>query len=224
MMYTEIRKLLNREHKERKDLKIRYIQTEENNLIYWLTPARLAQYKAGTLDRSTAEEIAIKRAVKSVDTDYERMAARLDEIENAPDLKGISITVEWKKSRTWGMNPTATIKVWNTAGRVSIYEGKASGCGYDKESAAVASALAHCPEVSKLLCNYKEKALRKLTAAERKTAQNRDLIAYGSGYCVIPALEGGVGFSCHETIFKKCGLKRMAYSCTRNSDFYAFEA
>lgn len=46
------------------------------------------------------------------------------------------IEIVWKKNRTWGLNPHATV----TLDGVTT-TGRASGCGYDKASAAVVAAL-----------------------------------------------------------------------------------
>jgi hypothetical protein len=53
----------------------------------------------------------------------------------------VKIAIDWKKSRMWGYNPHATVWVYykDTSSRT---EGRASGCGYDKKSAAVGRALA----------------------------------------------------------------------------------
>lgn len=62
---------------------------------------------------------------------------RLENLDNVRDLESITIKTDWKRNRTWGWNPTSRVWVNNTfAG-----EGKASGCGYHKESAAAAEAL-----------------------------------------------------------------------------------
>lgn len=47
------------------------------------------------------------------------------------------LSIQWVKSRTWGMNPN--VYCYN------LVVGKASGCGYDKESAALAEFLHFLP-------------------------------------------------------------------------------
>ena len=60
--------------------------------------------------------------------------ARTDEI--AP-LRCVVVNTEWIRSQVWGWNPRARVFVnYHMAG-----EGRASGCGYDKQSAAINSAL-----------------------------------------------------------------------------------
>lgn len=60
-------------------------------------------------------------------------------------ILSLSIATKWIKSRVWGCNPHTTVKViyLDKDGflRCESAEGKASGCGYDKESAAIDQAL-----------------------------------------------------------------------------------
>ena len=100
------------------------------------------------------------------------------------------------RSRTWGSNPHA--EIWTNDG---YFTGSASGCGYDKLSAATAEALNKSDAVLKVLYTLYEKALRK-----DKKATPHNAIAYGAGY-ETPYFEGGVGYSCHDTIFRKFGAK-----------------
>lgn len=53
--------------------------------------------------------------------------------EQAKRFGNAAFTIEWVKSRTWGMNPTY---FWQDGNAVSV-----SGCGYDKLSAALAQLL-----------------------------------------------------------------------------------
>ena len=60
------------------------------------------------------------------------------------------IEVEWKKSRTWGNCPRVRLECGDGS-RVWYSSGYASGCGYDKESAAVCDAVRDCPPLVRLL-------------------------------------------------------------------------
>lgn len=87
------------------------------------------------------------REIKYWEKKRESELSRLEVINDAPDLSYIKITVEWKKNRTWGYNPTAS--VWTSG---SYYNtGKASGCGYDKESASIGSALIDSPSLQRFI-------------------------------------------------------------------------
>lgn len=63
----------------------------------------------------------------------------------------ISINIEYKRNRTWGWNPTATVTASLDGVRTDTTKGTASGCGYDKLSAAVCYAFRENPLLQTLL-------------------------------------------------------------------------
>lgn len=180
----------------------------ENGLQRYLTAAKLAAYEAGKIDRKKAVELATARAFREIDTQERKQLEKLRTAENAPDLKFIYINVEWSKSRTWGAIPHAEIRT-----NAGIYTGTASGCGYDKQSAAVAEALNKSPEIMRALYELKEK---------HPAAPHRDLFGYGSGYDILPYFEGGVGVSCFESILNQCGFTLTACNSGKMYDYYQF--
>lgn len=67
--------------------------------------------------------------------------ARIEIEKNQRHVKSLTITIEWKRSYTWGMNPNASVEVEYASGDSRFYHDsgfKASGCGYDKESTVIA--------------------------------------------------------------------------------------
>ena len=222
-MYAKIENQIKKEYaRKRKDtahfVKLGYFPdwTEmhrndpERGLKQYLTAAKWANYQAGKIDRKKAVELATARAWKEIDKQERNQLEKLKNAENAPDLKYIDISVYWTKSRTWGAIPHAEIRTNN-----GIYRGTASGCGYDKESAAIAEALNQSPEIMKLLYKVKEKHPAKA---------HRELFGYGSGYGILPYFEGGVGYSCFETIFKNCGCICSRVGSGKMFDAYHIEA
>ncbi len=191
----------------------------DRGLKQYSTETRWTQYTAGKLTRAEAVELATKRAIKQIEKETAGKLAHLDRVAEAPDLGYISICVEWKRSATWGMNPTAYART--NGGNAS---GKASGCGYDKESTAIAEALNQCDSVLKALYTYKESQLQAGHSDESRTActgrDNRNIIGYGAGYAIIPYFEGGVGASCFWSIFKKLGYKVNEFHSGKHSDYY----
>ena len=160
-----------------------------------------------------AKEIIKNEIIKEYQKRTEKELHRIDTIKNANDnTKSISINVEWVKNNTWGYNPHATVYTSND----DATEGRASGCGYDKESAAIAEALNKNNDILKLLYNYKNK---KMTT---KKTNNHDILGYGSGYGVLPYFEGGVGVPSLLNIFKKLGYTITEHH-TNRSDFYTIE-
>ena len=151
----------------------------------------------------------------------------ITKVENAEkminsDLKinTILINIEWKKSRTWGKNPHATVKVFYNNKQKEIFTGSASGCGYDKRSAATAEAFNKCELLKALLYKAENERLKKQSKTPR-----RDYIGYGSGYGSLPYFEGGVGFRSHEDILNNLKFKTSLFDETSsNYDLYIFEA
>lgn len=142
----------------------------------------------------------VDRKAKYVKKQLAKELKHLEEVSEAKEIIEISINVEWKKNQTWGSNPTAEaqFKGQNNYNRYS--SGSIGGCGYDKESTAIAKALNQDLSFLKLLYMYKENI-------NFEGKQNRDIFGYGSGYGILPSLEGGVGVSCYPTIFQTLGYK-----------------
>lgn len=185
------------------------------------TLTRWEQYQAGTISREKAVELATKRATKDIDKKTAAKLAQLERVANAADLTFISVSVDWVRSKTWGYNPHVEIRT-NTG----TYYGTASGCGYDKESAAIANAFNKCDSILKALYQLKENGLRAGKTDTSNTActgvDNRNICGYGSGYSVLPHFEGGVGVSCFWSILKDCGYKTSEHH-SKHSDFYSIE-
>lgn len=223
--YTRIEQLITKEADERKEMKAHYITDKENTgtLRANLTERRWEQYTNGEIDRETANGYAITRANKKIDKYTAKEFDRLLQASEAPAVVSVSISVEWKRSRLWGMCPTASAIVTDESGHVYRGTGRASGCGYDKESAAVADALNGSPSILRMLCDCKEEALKAKDATGRMSESNAQFIAYGAGYGSIPYFEGGVGMSAHERVFNACGLRLAHQSHGHAFDCYDFE-
>ena len=190
----------------------------DEGLKRYSTETRWNQYKNGDISREQAVAYAIKRNEKKSKKDLFKKLERLERVAAAPDLNFISVNVVYKRSYYWGWNPTAYSDTNN--GRTT---GTASGCGYDKESAAVASAFNQNDSVLKVLYTIKENALAAGVSDHSKTActgvNNTECCGYGAGYTVLPYFEGGVGVSCFWSILEKAGFKtRCNYG--KNENFY----
>lgn len=216
-MYKNLLQMINNEAEISKETITNLIISNEDILRRESTATRWTQYKAGTITREQANAYAIKRAYKRIDAQTAEKVETLQDATNAPDIEYIQIYVTWRKSRTWGYNPTADITI-TTANNVYNYTGTASGCGYDKESAAIAQALNKSTSIKKMLCNRKEQAIP--TGAQT----SHSAIAYGAGYNIIPYFEGGVGIGSHKEIFKVCGLSLVSETHSKHTDTYLFKA
>lgn len=193
----------------------------DNGIERESTATRWKQYKNGDINREKAVELATKRALKDIEKRHLRDLSRLQGAAEAEEAKTIAITVEWRKSATWGYNPTATATI-NGKSYLSC-TGTASGCGYDKLTAAVANALNQLVSIRKMLYTAKEKALCENYPPLEQLERNGIFINYGAGYGVLPYFEGGVGMASFYGVFEKCGYKCTVYNETRTTNFYYFE-
>lgn len=138
------------------------------------------------------------------------MEYKLDAVINSAPLFHygfeLVITVEWKKSYMWGMNPTA----WTNYGFRGTSIG---GCGYCKLSTATAQALNDYLPILKLMYIKKNRVIT-------QGINNHELLGYGSGYFTFPRFEGGVGVESHRAIIEKLGLKWKSITSTDHVDVY----
>ena len=165
------------------------------------------KFQAGEITEKEAKKKTIektkKEALKLLNKDLNKILA----VEEAKSVYSVDIYIDWKRSQTWGWCPRAYIQVYsldnNKNHDYEQLEGYASGCGYDKLSSSIASALNGSNAALKLLYEAEEKRLRNIKKGNNQT--RRDFIGYGSGYSAMPYFEGGVGFESQYTIFKKLG-------------------
>ena len=133
-------------------------------------------------------EYLIAREIKANGKYLAERLTHLQNVEAAADMVSINVSVEWKKSRMWGNNPQAEATVCYTDHSCNTFKSSSiGGCGYDKESTAIAEALNQSNSFLKSLYTVKEKNADK---------NNRDLFGYGSGYGILPHLEGGESLRC----------------------------
>lgn len=190
---------------------IKQLETDDGlkDMLEWYNKT----YK-GKPKQKLTKFIQLKRAKA-----LEQVKLQLAEIEKADDFNGeLVITVEWKKSYMWGMNPRA----YTNYGFKSDSVG---GCGYCKLSTATAEALNSHKPLLKLLYQAKDNALVTnivLDSKQLKTQNeiNRKYLGYGSGYGVIPSFEGGVGVTSHQNIMEKLGLTMKYVTSTQHTDVY----
>lgn len=167
---------------------------ESENLIrQFSTDYTYNKYKAGEITHENAYKKAYDKMVKTILQERDAKLEKLERIEQAEDIEQIRISVEWKNSRSWGSNPHVELSAYSSN---SCYTAKAtaSGCGYDKESQAIAEALNAIYGIRKLL-------IEKLDYINEKKP-------YGiNQYNIIPSFSGGVGTKCFTSFFKDIGWK-----------------
>ena len=218
MLYANIKEQLKKEYYGYMESHAKYIRENENGLKHHSTDTRWKQFQDGKITKEQCIDYAIARNNKRLEKDLQKKLERLEAIGKAEDVESVTINVTWKRNPTWGYNPTAEVFV-DTPSKVYKGIGTSSGCGYDKQTAAVGSALNGINSIIKMLCDTKEKALE---AGAAYNYSNRDVIAYGAGYGAVPYFEGGVGMSSFEHVFNACGYTLKHQNHTKTTDYYYF--
>lgn len=157
------------------------------------------------------KQYLIDRKTKESERSLAKELIDLQNVEQSPDFESITVSIEWKKSRMWGHNPKAEAIVCTTRGCNRYETGSIGGCGYDKKSTAVAEAINQSNSFLKAMYLVKEK---------NPKMNNRELFGYGSGYGILPRLEGGVGVSCYPKIFETIGYQFKTTASGKSFDVY----
>lgn len=212
-MFEKLKKAVEKEIKARFSKSYEYFQKMEKEKLMgnWyvceiFNKREREKLKKGEYTKKQILTILKTREAAKIEKETKKETAKIDRIANAGDYSGGKITVEWKKSKTWGANPHA--EYINYGER---FTGTASGCGYDKLSAAISEALNKDDKLLKLLYLEKEKHIKK---------QNREIFGYGSGSYTLPHFEGGVGVSCYPSIFEKIGFQFECVASGESFDAY----
>lgn len=135
--------------------------------------------------------------------------------------KEIRIDVSWKKSRNWGANPTA--EVWSDE-----YLGASrslGGCGYDKESTAIAEPFNRSKQMAKIaiIAKYIDTKYKDMDWKE-KNKKGIYTYSYGVRFSIFHDngiyWEGGVGASSFMNCLKTAGYKMDAEFHPKFNDCY----
>lgn len=157
----------------------------------------------------------IKRKEKQIYKIIQINIEKIKEVKNSGELISVKISIEWKQNKTWGSNPTAEAWLnYKKDGFINtkyVNSGSIGGCGYDKRSTAVAQALNQFDEILKPLFILKNKNI---------TKNNHEIFGYGSGYGILPSIEGGVGVSCYNKIFNSIGYEFKSVASGKIFDVY----
>lgn len=160
-------------------------------LKQYTTPKTLEALRNCKPNEKPTAEIIAKMKAKKAREEAKATAKRIEKLEAAEAVKlpeSVNICVEFVCSRVWGYNPHATV----TAEHRRTF-GTASGCGYDKESAAIASALNDNPEIMRILYDH---------------AEAGEPFPYAvHTFAGLPSFDGGCGVSCFRDIFDACGYE-----------------
>lgn len=138
--------------------------------------------------------------------------ARIEAEKNQKQVSEITITIEWRKSRMWGSNPSCeAIIIYKDGSRDYSPVYTASGCGYDKESTVIADVFNNYLKY-KL---YSEDIINAIDRSEQKP--------YGI-YASIDwkRYDGGIGTSCYYAISTAIGGKFEHVASGKTFDVYKY--
>ncbi len=155
-------------------------------------------------------------------------AAEIQAHKDQPAIKELIISIEWKKSYMWGMNPHAEAAA-HFKDQAHQFERRngytASGCGYDKASTVVA-------EIFNDFLRYKLYQPHKWTDSinGEKTAHPYGVYYYGGktgkvsedGYIWKPGYNGGVGVNCYFQIGKFIGGEFEQIASGKSFDVFKY--
>lgn len=199
---------------------INAIETREglNTWQYNILPKGKDTSKMGY---DTLKAYLIGRKTKATDKNIQSKEKHVKEVIESGELLNITISIEWKPSKMWGSNPSAEASFsYRKDGHTiynKVFSGSIGGCGYDKESTAIANCLNQIEQLSQLLYTKKDENYKQ---TEKQSELNRDIFGYGSGYGVFPSIEGGVGANCYVDIFEAIGYKFSRTASGKNFDVY----
>ena len=199
------------ENVKNNDFKLELIETLTDtnieNLDWRLLDLLTAGQKKKDFSIEELKEVLKDRLKKAIEKRNLKDLQKLN-FKDLEDIESVVINVEWKRSQMWGMNPNANAYI-NGVGEVS--SGSISGCGYDKQSTAVANVLNQIPQLIKKMYEVKENNI---------DVKNRELFGYGSGYGVLPYFKGGVGIGCYNKILNKIGYSFETVTSGKTFDVY----
>lgn len=175
---------------------------------YYLSDYQERKFNRNLITLEQAQEIALDRMNKSTKDRTDALLAKLETASGLPELpESIRIDIEWRKSRTWGMLPSAD--VW--AGGCHTEARLTGGCGFDKESTVTADCFNDNPAFARIvaICAYLD------------SLDNAKTYGYYFDYCGA-RFEGAVGFDCHRTIIERAGYELTGQFHPSTADGYRF--
>lgn len=134
---------------------------------------------------------------------------KLADVASLSPLESVTVNVEWKRNPTWGHNPAAEVRAFGDGYGAKLTVGKASGCGYDKESAAIATAMNGNLQILRAMYDH----------AERGGSFPYSVYTYAG----LPYFDGGCGVSCFRNVFEAMGYKWHDVAHGKTYDVYSVE-
>jgi hypothetical protein len=166
-----------------------------------------------TIEQKEANKLARKQA-RELNNAMEKVKREAEQKEVA----SVSISIEWKKSRTWGANPHLDADIRYKDGSYANFKATCSGCGYDKESTVIA-------DLFNQVFKYKLHPLEMEKDQPREEKREYPYGIYIRPHYQFPWLKmvsfsGGIGTNCYYNICKFIGLKFEQVASGKTYDAY----
>ena len=163
----------------------------------------------------TAEEKQSRALERKQAKEEEKDRLKYEAEINQTKVESVTISIEWRKSRTWGSNPHAIAEIRFKDGQARTFTREAgfscSGCGYDKESEVIS-------QVFNAFLKYKLHEKEDLTGHPYGIGNYRnEERKYKHVY-----YEGGVGTSCYYDISEYIGGKFEHIASGKTFDVYEY--
>lgn len=149
---------------------------------------------AADLDKMTA------KAARKIERDAVKASDKVQTVAQLDAPEFIRLYITWTRSAVWGWNPHCSLTAWSKGAdgyRDENTFGRASGCGYDKTSAACSEALNASDLVRGALVRFVN------DGGENYGVYTADSLHFP----VCPYFEGGCGMSTITETLRKMGYK-----------------
>jgi len=151
--------------------------------------------------------------------EFDKFQSKIISQKEQKEIQSLTITIEWRKSRTWGSNPYASCRIHYKDGTFR-YEEKvytASGYGYDKESTVIA-------EIFNDFLRYKlwNRSIEELKDSPYGISSG-EWITSLENKIEYRRYDGGVGTNCYYDISKFIGGEFICVASGKTFDVYKYE-
>lgn len=193
--------------------------TKDEILSKWplrdlLTKKSQKDLKTGKLTLTQARLKAIKHLERKLEKKTDNINLKyfcFDQLTKK--VTDIELSTSWSTGSVYGWQAQTEIKICYNDNTCDYFTGKKiGGCGYDKLSTAISSALNQSTYLKKEL--YK-----RANYAYNKGLKPKEVLGYGCGYGATPYFEGGVGENSILGILQKLGFEVVARASHKKFDY-----
>lgn len=157
-------------------------------------------------------QTTLEKPTRKEQNQVKRLQKKIEEHKAQKPIKSLTITIEWRKSRMWGMNPHAEGWVEYNDGYCATGTAKASGCGYCKRSTVIA-------DLFNQFLRYK---LHSPEVMDKPARPYGIYVQKDGGINYAPYYAGGIGEGCYRNISEYIGGNWESISWTKTCEVYRY--